>query len=935
MPIARAFLGWNRPALELVADHLLAALHGEPVIALEHTVVVLPVAHAGRRLLEILVERSEQSDRPLLPPDIVTPNYLPEGYLYRRKKPFANDLTQQLAWVEALKQSDKATLHEVVRECPAGNDNLGWLSLGAMLADLHTSLAADRHDCTTVLEYAAELPHFSEHARWKALAALQASYLRILDALGLWDRQTARLKAIEFDECRCERPIVLAGTVDLNQTHRLMLRQVADNDGDVTALVFAPSKLQGQFDEFGCLRVEKWSDAPIPLRDDQIEQVDGPGDQADAAICFLSSLGGAYPAEDITVGTPDPSLVVPLTQRLENFNVPCRVAAGNTISQTSPYRLLSAVADCLAADRFRDFETLVRHPAVGSWLRAKGVDEDWLIELDEYAEQRIPKGWGRLGQERSAKHLAACVRALVVTLLGSLLEGKRPLREWVKPIVDLLGEVYGERAFDDSEPADHKTAGCLAEIANCLQGFGDVPDSLAPTTTADEALRIVLAGVSGTNIASVADASSIALLGWLDLPLDDAPVLVLAGMNDGIVPKSQSSHPFLPDALRTKLGIEDNEQRYARDAYALTLMTHTRDVLRIIVGRRSIDSEALAPSRLLFACDDAALAARAQRWFSDNRPASRPVLLPPASYSMPGRSAFTVPPAAPLSMSIAGMNVTEFKEFLQCPYRYYLRRCLKLDGMDTRRQELDGLAFGSLLHDVLNRFAAGDCADSTSAARIAEQLIADLETIAADLYGKDCLPAIRLQLEVARRRLLAFSHVQAERAREGWRILHHERTIDGQSAPFVVDDRPMYLRGRIDRIDRHEETGRIAVLDYKSSAAKPDKAHREQGEWIDLQLPLYRHLVRALELPEPDQLGYFLLPQDSHETAVALADWTPDQLADADAQAAHVIRQIRRAESDASVFGQPQPLKDRFTDPFADLCLVGVRTRRVAATEED
>ena len=51
------------------------------------------------------------------------------------------------------------------------------------------------------------------------------------------------------------------------------------------------------------------------------------------------------------------------------------------------------------------------------------------------------------------------------------------------------------------------------------------------------------------------------------------------------------------------------------------------------------------------------------------------------------------------------------------------------------------------------------------------------------------------------------------------------------------------LIGRIDRIDRNERTGELAVLDYKSSdsAKTPEQIHRQgrtsEKEWIDLQLP--------------------------------------------------------------------------------------------------
>ena len=43
------------------------------------------------------------------------------------------------------------------------------------------------------------------------LAELERRYLRLLDGLKVWDKQTARLFAIEHRECSTERRIVLVG----------------------------------------------------------------------------------------------------------------------------------------------------------------------------------------------------------------------------------------------------------------------------------------------------------------------------------------------------------------------------------------------------------------------------------------------------------------------------------------------------------------------------------------------------------------------------------------------------------------------------------------------------------------------------------------------------------------------------------------------------
>ncbi|HEY1861050.1 MAG TPA: PD-(D/E)XK nuclease family protein, partial [Gemmataceae bacterium] len=133
------------------------------------------------------------------------------------------------------------------------------------------------------------------------------------------------------------------------------------------------------------------------------------------------------------------------------------------------------------------------------------------------------------------------------------------------------------------------------------------------------------------------------------------------------------------------------------------------------------------------------------------------------------------------------------------------------------------------------------------------------------------------------------------------------------------------LVGRIDRIDYHEVKRVLRILDYKTADAgeHPDKTHRKKGEWIDLQLPLYRHVYQALRLEAPTdltiELGYFNLPRKLDDTGVQLAEWGMAELEDADRVTCQVIRSIR-----ASAFWKPVYPAPPFGQDFAAICLDNV-----------
>ena len=919
MAIERIFLGWDRPALSLAVDFLCERFADESAIDLGCVSVALPGARAGRRLLELLVEHAETVGLPLCPPQIGTIGQLPER-LYTPKRPFADSLSQQMAWVEALKQTPPDQLAHLVAQPPEADNLAGWLSLGEMLARLHRELAAEAMDFQAVLDCGHDrIQNFQEQQRWATLATVQRDYLAVLDRLGLWDRQTARLFAAREGEYRADSPIVLIGTVDLNRLQREMLEQVADR---VVSLVFAPPSMADRFDEHGCLHPDAWDELPVAVRDDQIDVVTTPAAQAAAVVGALESFDGRFSAEEVTVGVPDERVVPYLLQHLHESGVAARHGIGRPLAQSGVCRLLDVVAEYLDTSRFDAFAALVRHPDVGSWLDTKSITGDWLTELDRYHRDHLPRRIDGhfLGPPESHALLDA-VFAAVDGLTASLNGTARPLGQWSPAIAQWLIAIYGTRPLRTDIPADRVTLAACEKVYAALSQHVEIHPSLMPEVTAAEAIRITLRGLTGQSMASPPDSEAVELLGWLELPLDDAPALIVTGMNEGIVPPSLGADLFLPNQMRRALGIEDNRRRWARDAYALSVLLASGREVRLIAGRRSTEGDPLLPSRLLLAADPETTARRVCRLFRDEDESSSVAHSPGRLVAGCVVSGFVIPEPLPLSEPVESMRVTEFRDYLACPYRYYLRHRLKLESLDDHDEELDGASFGSLAHEVLGRFGRSPLAQSTDPDEIAAFLHSMLDSELKRAYGNRPLASIRVQIEQLRLRLTHFARWQADHAAQGWRIKYVEQGPAADQAPFEVDDRPIYLRGRIDRIDVEEATGRSFILDYKTSdnAEPPAKTHlRNKTQWVDLQLPLYRHLARALGVDGPVALGYVAIPKDPKRIALLKADWTDAQLEEADETARQVVRDIRNGR-----FWPPADTPPAFSEPFAAICQDG------------
>ncbi|MBC7835864.1 MAG: PD-(D/E)XK nuclease family protein, partial [Phycisphaerales bacterium] len=436
------------------------------------------------------------------------------------------------------------------------------------------------------------------------------------------------------------------------------------------------------------------------------------------------------------------------------------------------------------------------------------------------------------------------------------------------------------------------------------------PGPLLARATAGDAIGLVLRAIGDRPVADEPSADAIELLGWLELPLDPAPVAMLTGVNEGMLPRSTTADAMLPDSLREHLGLDSDRRRLARDAYALTLVLRSRRIVHLFTGRVAADNEPMLPSRLLFASDDDRAVARIRRFVGLDEATGAPA--PVASRWQAGPvDNFSRRPITRLP-EIDSLSVTAFRTYLASPYLFYLRHVLRLEEREDPGPELDAMAFGNLVHGALEGFGCSLVAASTDEQTIREFLEAHVEVRVRARHGASVRAAIDMQVRAVRQRLREFARWQAASARDGWRIKHVEwrpgaaSAGDRGGAPFDVDGAPIMLRGTIDRIDV-DQTGRVRIVDYKTGdkAIPPERTHTTASgagragvggaeTWTDLQLPLYRHLIRELGYSGIPELGYVAISASGVDWLPA--PWGQAELAAADETARRVVRAIRKGE---------------------------------------
>lgn len=935
-PISRIFLGWNSPALQLAAEWLTARYRsGTDSLDLSRVIVALPIRRAGRRLVEILATRVGG----VVPPRIVTLGELPEA-LYDSPDRIASELESLLCRMASLRLADQDLLADVFPAPPETGDVVAWMELARELEDLRSSLAAARLDFASAREgLIAKMPRFPMTKCWLALDALQKNHEHMLALHGLREIHSARETAIESGNFRTEREVVLLGCSDFGEQTAALLTAYANaaHGARTCALIHAPESEADSFDAMGRFVTERWDSRELSVVEERIIVADRPRDQLSAMIELLAVTGagpdGATP-DDVTVGLGDESMGTRVARTIELCGSAARVASGRPAARTRPVILLASLAEFLQAETFSALAEMIRHPDLERVVRESSPmafsENSPLTILDRYRGdtlQRSVSGDLRGEYAGGMKEIIDALRRLMPESAAK----PRPLSDWCGSIADILRAIYGGIEIDPHGGEGRILARALSTIADELREqvrVSATPD-LMPDVTLADAIRFTIARLSSSAIPPDGGAPAVELLGWLELQLDDAPRLIVLGMNEGLIPTGGLSDPFLPDRARSALGLPDSRSRYARDAMILTAILESRSAVTLITGRRSDSGEPLMPSRLLLTGQGDRFVARAARFFGPDRETHRAA--PPLFTSSPEiRLRIPLPrgeaPQGAEEKPVDRVRVTSFRSYLACPYRFYLRHVLGLEAAHEEVTEMGASRYGTFLHGLLSEFARSEFAESKDEHEIADFLEKRITESAAVSFGTPPPVPVALQIALSMDRLRAFAQWQSGESRGGWKILASEKEY---TMNFDVDGKSILLSGTIDRIDRHVD-GRIRVLDYKTAETvkKPDAMHRtgtrsttgtpSEREWVDLQLPLYRALLRNNGFVGSMALGYVLLPGSVGDVGMFLADWSDVELDDAEAVARRVVRLIRRR-----VFWPPRGIGHlpSWSDGFEGICM--------------
>ncbi|MFL5890289.1 MAG: PD-(D/E)XK nuclease family protein [Solirubrobacteraceae bacterium] len=727
--------------------------------------------------------------------------------------------------------------------------------------------------------------------RARELGALVAAYHARLDRLGRDDAERLAARAVAGLEAAPDRwpgrPVLLYGFDDLTPLQVRAIRALAARCEVTVALTWetgraafaardrAAHALLPDADEHVALpaladhyaaparealhHLERhlFEDGAAPVGDPEgIVLLEAGGERAEAELVaaeVLDALRAGVPAEQVAVVVRAPDRSGPLLERvLHAYGVPFVLRRTVPFGHTVLGRALCGMLRCaLGGGEVADLL---------AWLRAPGVLDR--PELADGLEARLRREGARDGAtarkrfeerhfpldelDRTADAAAAGPRALAERLdraIGRLLAAPRK---------------RGAAVLDGPERVDARAAaaarGALAELVD-----PSLPPA-SPSETLDllAALPVRIGEGPRPGAVEVSDPLSVRARRYR--------VVIVAGLQEGELPRVPPPDPFLDDALRARLA-DAGLPLASRDALAderhLFYACASRPTERLVLSHRTADEEGGLATPSFFLDDvralfDTPLAVRCRplaevAWPLESAPtpaerdralaAAGPPQAPPVLGSLiteAARAALVEQPA----MSASGLE-----SYAGCPVRWLVDHHLRPRALEP---DSPALLRGSLAHRTLAT-AFQRLRERRGSARVDKASLPDaLEALDEALaqHAPDIAlhpdPAVRAALlrgvEADLRRTLEHetscpTALEPEHFEVGFGREEHDLPVVELAAGRVT------LRGQIDRVDVDHERGEAVVRDYKARDRHPVDAWERDTR---LQVALYMLAVQRL-----------------------------------------------------------------------------------------
>lgn len=586
--------------------------------------------------------------------------------------------------------------------------------------------------------------------------------------------------------------------------------------------------------------------AAIDLPDDpgpafsNIRVVTAPGPQQEAlSIALIMRDVLEDPARTAALITPDRRLARRVAAELRRWGVDIDDSGGTPLADTVPGVFLRLTADAVATDAAPvPLLAALKHP-----LAAGGMDpgrfRDRVREM-EIAILRGPRpAPGFRGLHARLSHIEP--EAGLTLWAEDLAELAAPLSDLMRrrhvSAVDLLEAhvAFAEAlaASGDETGIDRLWAGEAGEsAAGLINDLRAAAEALPPIPGRDWPALLDALMTGAVVRPRYGRHPRLSIWGLLEARLQQADLVILGGLNEGVWPPEPAIDPWMSRPMRDAFGLSPPERRIGLTAHDFIQAIAAPDA--VVTRSTRIDGSPTVPARWLTRIEtllSASAAGRAvlRRWADEERKwLAWQTDLDTRLDTLPMRAPAPVPP---LDARPDRLSVTDVETLVRDPYAIYAKRILDLSALDPLDADPGAADRGSIIHNAIDRFVR-ECGDDLPDDAL-DRLLAIGEEEFAPWLDR---PGIRAFWWPRFERIADWVvALEAERAPG---IVRRHTEVDGLLT-IERRDRPFRLRARADRIDERTGGG-YEIVDYKTGAV-PTKKDVNAG--LSPQLPLEAAMI--------------------------------------------------------------------------------------------
>ena len=555
---------------------------------------------------------------------------------------------------------------------------------------------------------------------------------------------------------------------------------------------------------------DKWNGLkPAERRLTGIRSAELPDAAAEAqAIALALREAVETPGRTAALVTPDRTLASRVSALLERWGIAADDSAGKPLSQTAAGTLLLGIAAAAAEDLAPvPLLALLKHPLVGGEGDERRAWLDAVRAFD--LKLRGPRpGAGLVGLDEHFGRSTAWQRVRpAVEVLDGLLGDALPLNA----IAERLSLSADQLARDAAWRGQDGRA--AAELVADLQSL---PEAASLAVSAQDAVPMLRLLLDAQRVRPpYGGHPRVFIWGLLEARLQQADLMVLGGLNEGVWPALPAPDPWLAPKIRANLKIPGLEFRTGLAAHDFASALGAPQVL--ITRARRDNRSPTVPSRfwlrLRAMTGGVARDTRLERLAGalddpgELTPAARPR------------------PSPPRALRPRKISVTAVDRLKADPFAFYASAMLGLRRSDPVDADHSAAWKGSAVHKVLEEWLAQDDCDPASLVPRAKALLA----------GASIHPMLRALWQPRLMEAIRWVEQQERDNRDaGRRPLKAE--IWGET---VIEE--VVVHGKADRIDRLPDGG-LAIVDYKTGKA-PAQSAVEAG--FALQLGLLGLIAKA------------------------------------------------------------------------------------------